>query len=60
MTWREVSISSYPEEGELRPQLLDRFGMACNVATIFSKDLRVELVMNRMGYEADPNGQGGH
>lgn len=48
--------SGNPEEGELRPQLLDRFGMACNVGTIFDKDQRVTLVKNRMAFEADPNG----
>ena len=48
--------SGNPEEGELRPQLLDRFGMACNVRTIFDKTQRVELVKNRMAYEADPEG----
>jgi Mg-chelatase subunit ChlI len=45
--------SGNPEEGELRPQLLDRFGMACNISTIFDKEQRIELVQNRMAYEAD-------
>jgi magnesium chelatase subunit I len=47
--------SGNPEEGELRPQLLDRFGMACNVRTIFDKEQRVELVKNRMAHEMDPD-----
>ena len=47
--------SGNPEEGELRPQLLDRFGMACNVRTLFDKDQRVELVKNRMAHESDPD-----
>ena len=46
--------SGNPEEGELRPQLLDRFGTACNIATIFDQKQRIELVKNRMAYEADP------
>eukprot|EP00740_Mantoniella_antarctica_P017574 CAMPEP_0181366292 /NCGR_PEP_ID=MMETSP1106-20121128/10608_1 /TAXON_ID=81844 /ORGANISM="Mantoniella antarctica, Strain SL-175" /LENGTH=435 /DNA_ID=CAMNT_0023481595 /DNA_START=32 /DNA_END=1339 /DNA_ORIENTATION=- len=48
--------SGNPEEGELRPQLLDRFGMACTVRTIFDKDARVTLVKNRMAHEMDPVG----
>lgn len=46
--------SGNPEEGELRPQLLDRFGMACNISTIYDQEQRVDLVMNRLEYEADP------
>ncbi len=46
--------SGNPEEGELRPQLLDRFGMAVTVGTIFDKDARVQLVQNRLAYESDP------
>lgn len=48
--------SGNPEEGELRPQLLDRFGMACNITTIFDKAQRVQLVKNRMAFEEDPEG----
>ena len=40
--------SGNQEEGEMRPQLLDRFGTAVNVSTIYNVDERVELVMNRM------------
>ena len=46
--------SGNPEEGELRPQLLDRFGTACTIRTIFDKEQRVELVKNRIAYENDP------
>jgi len=46
--------SGNPEEGELRPQLLDRFGMACNISTIYDMEQRVDLVMNRLEYEANP------
>ena len=48
--------SGNPEEGELRPQLLDRFGMAVNIRTIFDMDQRTELVMNKLAYESDPKG----
>jgi len=46
--------SGNPEEGELRPQLLDRFGLAVTVGTIMDLDTRVQLVLNRGAYEADP------
>lgn len=45
-----------PEEGELRPQLLDRFGLAVDVAASRDVDTRVEVVRRRMAYEADPAG----
>ncbi|WP_168581288.1 magnesium chelatase subunit D family protein [Gephyromycinifex aptenodytis] len=43
-----------PEEGELRPQLLDRFGLAAEVSASRDVDVRVEVVRRRMAYEADP------
>ena len=46
--------SGNPEEGELRPQLLDRFGMAVTVGTIYDLEARIDLVQNRMAYEKDP------
>lgn len=46
--------SGNPEEGELRPQLLDRFGLAVTVATIYDLEARVDLVENRIAYEKDP------
>ncbi|WP_082043907.1 VWA domain-containing protein [Mobilicoccus massiliensis] len=45
-----------PEEGELRPQLLDRFGLAVDVAASREVDVRVEVVRRRMAFEADPAG----
>jgi len=45
-----------PEEGELRPQLLDRFGLTVEVAAPRDPGLRVEVVRRRMAYDADPAG----
>jgi magnesium chelatase subunit D len=45
-----------PEEGELRPQLLDRFGLTVEVAAPRDADLRAEVVRRRFGYDADPAG----
>ncbi|QTZ91295.1 putative cobaltochelatase [Streptomyces auratus] len=45
-----------PEEGELRPQLLDRFGLTVEVAASREPDLRVEVVRRRLAYDADPAG----
>ncbi|MDJ0867146.1 MAG: magnesium chelatase ATPase subunit I [Myxococcota bacterium] len=46
--------SGNPEEGELRPQLLDRFGLAVEVTTPTDLDLRVEVVRQRDAFERDP------
>ncbi|HEY7546264.1 MAG TPA: magnesium chelatase ATPase subunit I [Blastocatellia bacterium] len=46
--------SGNPEEGELRPQLLDRFGLFTEVATIADLDRRVEIVMRRERFERGP------
>ena len=43
-----------PEEGDLRPQLLDRFGLAVEVDGSFSAEERQEVVRRRIAYEADP------
>ncbi len=43
-----------PEEGELRPQLLDRFGLTVGVAATRDPDERAEVVRRRLAYEADP------
>lgn len=43
-----------PEEGELRPQLLDRFGLTVEVAAPREPALRAEVVRRRMAYDADP------
>ncbi|MEU8900179.1 VWA domain-containing protein [Nocardia sp. NPDC048505] len=45
-----------PEEGELRPQLLDRFGLTVDVAASRDVDVRMAVVRRRLDYEADPNG----
>nr|MCW2728437.1 magnesium chelatase [Aeromicrobium sp.] len=43
-----------PEEGELRPQLLDRFGLTVEVAASREPATRVEVVRRRLAYESDP------
>jgi magnesium chelatase subunit D len=45
-----------PEEGDLRPQLLDRFGLAVEVDGRFTPEERQEVVKRRIAYEADPQG----
>ncbi|WP_204815165.1 magnesium chelatase subunit D family protein [Mycobacterium riyadhense] len=44
-----------PEEGELRPQLLDRFGLTVDVQASRDVDVRVQVIRQRMAYEADPD-----
>ena len=48
--------SGNPEEGELRPQLLDRFGLAVEVRTPQDLPSRVEVVRRRDDFERDPAG----
>lgn len=43
-----------PEEGELRPQLLDRFGLTVEVAAPRDPEQRVEVVRRRIAFENDP------
>jgi magnesium chelatase subunit D len=43
-----------PEEGELRPQLLDRFGLTVEVAAPRDPDERAEVVRRRFAFDADP------
>ena len=43
-----------PDEGELRPQLLDRFGLAVELTNAFSAQDRVEIVKRRQAFEQDP------
>jgi magnesium chelatase subunit D len=43
-----------PEEGELRPQLLDRFGLTVEAAAPRDPALRGEVVRRRLAYDADP------
>ena len=45
-----------PEEGELRPQLLDRFGLTVEVRASREPAERAEVVRRRLAYEADPEG----
>ncbi|WP_054814422.1 VWA domain-containing protein [Nocardia arizonensis] len=45
-----------PEEGELRPQLLDRFGLTVDVVASRDVDVRMAVVRRRLDYEADPAG----
>ncbi|MDZ7822772.1 MAG: ATP-binding protein [Ahrensia sp.] len=46
--------SGNPEEGELRPQLLDRFGLSVDVTSPKDLKMRVEVVKRREAYERDP------
>src|SRR6476646_9656261 len=46
--------SGNPEEGELRPQLLDRFGLHAEVKTESYLENRVAIVERREGYDRDP------
>jgi magnesium chelatase subunit I len=48
--------SGNPEEGELRPQLLDRFGLSVEVRTPADLASRVEVVKRRDAFERDPAG----
>jgi magnesium chelatase subunit D len=45
-----------PEEGDLRPQLLDRFGLAVEVEPMSDPRARSEVVRRRLAFEADPAG----
>ena len=44
-----------PEEGELRPQLLDRFGLTVEVAAPREPAQRAEVVRRRLSFDADPH-----
>jgi magnesium chelatase subunit I len=48
--------SGNPEEGELRPQLLDRFGLSVEVSTPTELAARIEVVRRRDAFERDPAG----
>lgn len=48
--------SGNPEEGELRPQLLDRFGLSVEVRTPTEIDERIEIVRRRDRFDQDPDG----
>lgn len=45
-----------PEEGDLRPQLLDRFAFSVNISSISDTRQRVEIMERRIAFEIDPNG----
>ena len=47
--------SGNPEEGELRPQLLDRFGMHAEIGTIREPNLRVKIVEERISFDKFPD-----
>lgn len=44
-----------PEEGELRPQLLDRFGLVVEISGLTDIAGRVEVIERRLAYEGDPD-----
>nr|WQA10915.1 magnesium chelatase subunit of protochlorophyllide reductase [Streptosarcina sp. YL-2023a] len=46
--------SGNPEEGELRPQLLDRFGMHAQIGTVKEANLRVKIVEQRASFDESP------
>lgn len=46
--------SGNPEEGELRPQLLDRFGMHSEIRTVRDPELRVQIVEQRSEFDKNP------
>ena len=45
-----------PEEGDLRPQLMDRFGLCVYVESIRDKNLRIEILKRRSRFDGDPDG----
>lgn len=47
--------SGNPEEGELRPQLLDRFGMHAEIRTVQNPSLRVSIVEQRILFDQNPS-----
>jgi len=45
-----------PEEGDLRPQLLDRFALCVDIRGIANRDARVQILERRVQFESDPEG----
>lgn len=45
-----------PEEGDLRPQLLDRFALCVDIETIHDPDARMLIMERNLAYESDPEG----
>ncbi|MGI9022241.1 MAG: ATP-binding protein [Acidimicrobiales bacterium] len=48
--------SMNPEEGDLRPQFLDRFGLSVDLAAEGDPERRAEAVGRRLAFDADPSG----
>jgi magnesium chelatase subunit D len=48
--------SMNPEEGELRPQILDRFSLSTLIKTVHDEEARVQIVKNNLLFEKDPAG----
>ncbi|MCL2295796.1 MAG: AAA family ATPase [Methanomassiliicoccaceae archaeon] len=48
--------SMNPEEGEIRPQLLDRFGLCVEIQGEKDLSVRTEIVSRRLAFDADPKG----
>ena len=48
--------SMNPEEGDLRPQLLDRFGLSVRVSGLRDKNQRLEILKRKAAFDDDPNG----
>eukprot|EP00468_Gymnochlora_sp_CCMP2014_P011823 CAMPEP_0167760362 /NCGR_PEP_ID=MMETSP0110_2-20121227/11546_1 /TAXON_ID=629695 /ORGANISM="Gymnochlora sp., Strain CCMP2014" /LENGTH=419 /DNA_ID=CAMNT_0007646869 /DNA_START=11 /DNA_END=1270 /DNA_ORIENTATION=+ len=46
--------TGHPDEGELRPQLLDRFGLFATVGTIQNTTLCTQMIMDRLEFDDDP------
>jgi magnesium chelatase subunit D len=46
--------SMNPEEGELRPQILDRFSLSTLIKTVHAEEARVQIVKNNLLFERDP------
>lgn len=44
-----------PDEGELRPQLLDRFGLALPISNEIAREDRIEIVRRRLNFDQDPD-----
>jgi magnesium chelatase subunit I len=45
-----------PEEGDLRPQLLDRFGLCVTVTSLHDKQQRIEILRRKAAFDADAEG----
>jgi magnesium chelatase subunit I len=46
--------TSHPDEGDLRPQLLDRFGLTCSIRTPMSKEWRLQVVTQSFEWQSNP------